>query len=986
MTDMDGTDRFENARVAGDLDDESVARRLESLRALRERIEDLGTRRPAVRLALVTAERRVTAGTWAAGVLDEPVRWFAAIRLLLDEVVEQTAEDGSSEEIACGNLDDARSAVDTAEEHLLHAVARQRAEAAREQRRQEIIEEARRQLSQLGDDPDEVIRSAGLIVEPSAAASASPSAVSVSPPAVPASSPTERSAPGPPAPQAVDDMPVVVTEPASPDVDVEPTAEPEEVTFASTDDPSDPDAGVWPAATADLITAGRDDLAWLTAEAADQPPTRQRVLAFFAAAMRCGLGSLESSLPDVLPEEIPEGRDEVSVLLAACLRFGLDAGYSPVGLPRLVERADIQHAPLRRLVTVAAEAVKHGGRRVPAGEGGYDDLLKCWAEMGARARSLKELLSRANVVFPRASNVLHYLVRDNQHLGRALVDVADLSSAGPSAVTGGDPRLERIKDLVHILGSAANVKALIAGADQVLSSPQQLKEPIQAKARTRLLQLIGEVGDLLAEALAVAAKLRQARRPEELFDMDELRRAGESYEPPPVLRTVGETALHRLALWISQDPGPSTTRTLREVRRDALRLAFEVNRDINGDPAERLRPHHLHGALGGRTVAEAVSGFLDRGNVRAARELLGDEESDAVERRAEALRREHISAIRAADVAIAKLRSLGLDELARDLDGELDEWRTAPIDRYDLVRAPLADISERAADALTGYRETLEDRLAELSASPDDIARVRDLLDRNDEVTAEEFITKVKSGEPLPEAESVLRRGDFDEFFPAVVDHAADAVAKAAPNEHPEQVTLQNIIDRFGGRQPTVGSLREGLSAWKQLYQLYYKRSRERNDRGETRFRDALADVLRMLGLNPISDNNSFKDVTEAPRTRVAAYEVRARPMDGSYVPQLGTQANSRYTVFLMFERSTLPGRLLDLVADRSRSSAYLILYFGLMDVDYRLKLRQHSIPTSGKGSPTPCWPSPCRGCSPRSRWACFGQRSSTSTRPGSTV
>ncbi|MFD0579354.1 DNA repair protein RecN [Dactylosporangium darangshiense] len=389
------------------------------------------------------------------------------------------------------------------------------------------------------------------------------------------------------------------------------------------------------------------------------------------------------------------------------------------------------------------------------------------------------------------------------------------------------------------------------------------------------------------------------------------------------------------------------------MRREALRLVYEVERDAAGDPTLRLRPHHLDGALHGRTVIEAVGGFLDRGNVRAARELLGEEESDAVERRAEALGREHVTAVKAADVSIAKLRSLGLDELARELESELDDWRVAPVDRYDLARAPLAGVTARATEALTAYRAELEGRLAALTAPRDDIERVRRVLDRNDEVTAEEFITKLKSGEALPEAVSVGRRGDFDEFFPAVVEHAAEAAAKAGPHEHPEEAALQSVIDRFGGRQPTVGSLREGLSAWKHLYQLYYTRKRERGEKGEVRFRNALADVLRMLGLNPVSDHSSFQDVTDAPRLRMAAYEVRARPLDGSYVPQLGTQANGRYTVILMFERSTSPGRLLDLVPERGRTSANLILYFGILDVDQRLKLRQHSIPTSGKGSPT---------------------------------
>ncbi|WP_433617061.1 hypothetical protein ACQP2P_16660 [Dactylosporangium sp. CA-139114] len=928
-----------------DLDEPSV-RRLDSLRTLRRRIDELDGRQSAVVLALATAGRRVSAGEPAAGVLDEPTRWFSAVGSLLEDVARLTAT-------GCGSLSSARLALEDAEQELLAAEARRRAEEALAERRRAILEEARRQLIQLGGDPDELIDLAGLTAPlsgPTPPPPAMPPHVTPPSPRLPADTTVPISEPQmEPEPASVTPAPVDAGSEAVEQRAVEPVpGDGEGEAHAHSHDP-----GVWPAVIVDLLNQGREDLAWLTAEADHQSRVRQRVLAFFAAAMRCDAGGLEGTLPDLLPEELPEGMDEAGVLLAACLRFGLDAGYSPVGLPRLVERADIQHPPLRTVVAVAVEAVNHGGRRTSSGEGGYDDLLKRWAALAPQAQATKDLLSRANVVFPRASNVLHYLVRDNERLGRALVDLTQLAAAGPSAVTGDDPRLDGLKDVAYLLANAATVNALITAADQALSSPQQLKQPIQAKARTRLLQFIDEVRGLLVEALAVAAKLRQARRPEELFDTDALRRAAETYVPPPALHTVGETALHRLALWIGQEPGTAGTSTLREVRREALRLVYEIDRDAGGDPTEPLQPHHLDGALHGRTIEEAVGGFLDRGNVRAARDLLAGEESEAVERRAEALGREHVTAVKAADVAIAKLRSLGLDLEARFLDSELDDWRTAPVDRYDLARAPLAEITEQAADALAKYRAELEARLAGLPAPQEELDRVRRVLDRNDEVTAEEFITNLKSGVPLPEEVATGQRSDFDEFFPAVVEHAAEAAAKAGPHEHPQDAALQSVIDRFGGHGPTVGSLREGLSAWKQLYHLYYVRKRERGEKGEMRFRNALADVLRMLGLNPISHNNSFQDVTDAPRTRIAAYEVRARPLDGSYVPQLGTQANGRYTVTLVFERSTTPGRLLDLVPERSRTSANLILYFGIMSVEQRLRLRQHSIPTSGKGSPT---------------------------------
>lgn len=73
------------------------------------------------------------------------------------------------------------------------------------------------------------------------------------------------------------------------------------------DDGSRGAAPAWPGTTMRLLDEGREDLAWLWAEATGQPSTRQRVLAFFAAAMGCDPASLEASLPEVLPQEVPDG-------------------------------------------------------------------------------------------------------------------------------------------------------------------------------------------------------------------------------------------------------------------------------------------------------------------------------------------------------------------------------------------------------------------------------------------------------------------------------------------------------------------------------------------------------------------------------------------------------------------------------------------------------------------------------------------------------
>ncbi|ROT33136.1 hypothetical protein [Micromonospora sp. HM5-17] len=192
-------------------------------------------------------------------------------------------------------------------------------------------------------------------------------------------------------------------------------------------------------------------------------------------------------------------------------------------------------------------------------------------------------------------------------------------------------------------------------------------------------------------------------------------------------------------------------------------------------------------------MPEAVEGHLDRGNVAAARELLGEvdqEQFDALEaqclRATERLAREHVAVVQKAEAAIAKLRSVGLDEAARELHGRLDALRTVPHERYDLRRGALAEVVADAQRELAQYREKLVFRLNRLDPTPADRARIRTLLDRGDEVTAEEFVTLLASGSELPPEEDAQRSDDFDEFFPAVVERAAAAAANAAPGQRPE--------------------------------------------------------------------------------------------------------------------------------------------------------------------------------------------------------
>ena len=683
-----------------------------------------------------------------------------------------------------------------------------------------------------------------------------------------------------------------------------------------------------------LLLAGDDGLAWALARAAGESDLRCRILRFFAAAMGCAVADLEARLSQVVPAEVDLSSlsvDEARVLLAACLRYGLVSGYSPLGLVPLLERADVGPEALRVLIGCAVDAVQRGSRRPTAGDGaGYDELLKRWSDVAGRARALTQALLSRNTKYQRASAILHHLAKDDQILGAALAELAALAERGQSADGRDDPLAERLGALAARLGDRGEVRRVIADADAVVSTGGQRRKPIVAAAKNRLEDSIDEVRQLIDDALTARASLRQAERQSDLSQIDALRRAAATYRDTGPLHTVGAVALHRLALWIRQDPAPVGDHTLESLFRDALRLVYEVRRDRNGAVAVPSVAD-LSGVLAGRTVEEAVLGHLRHGNVAAARALVQELPPEAADRLHEECQRQeqqlveqHRAAVARADAAIAKLRSVGRDETAVSLDAELEKCRSVPVDRFDLARPCLAAITERAEGDLHHYHRQLRARMHELSPEPAVTERLLGLLRAGDEVTVEEFLTLLSAGEPLPEPSADTGENDFTGFFPAVVEAACEPTRQG-----PDDV-IASLAAHLGAAGATPGILAEGVEAWRSL-----RHQRRWNDAA---FRRAVAEVLRMLGLAP-AETNWIQDLTGAPRTGSALLRVRADPVDVSYVPQLGTQANGRYHVALMRERAT-PGRLLALIPEKYRTGANIILYFGVLSVEQRRQLR----------------------------------------------
>jgi hypothetical protein len=332
---------------------------------------------------------------------------------------------------------------------------------------------------------------------------------------------------------------------------------------------------------------------------------------------------------------------------------------------------------------------------------------------------------------------------------------------------------------------------------------------------------------------------------------------------------------------------------------------------------------------------------LQTGNITAARAIVmkADEADqtaldDEIQRGAQEARRRHALALDAVGQIVARLRAVNDDNGARELAAKMDKLRQAPEGRFDLTIGALQDLAEDGTARLRAYRAGLRERARRCDCGEPDQQRILNLIERGDEVLAVEFLTIAEAGHRLPDADE-QHGDDFSAFFPAMVN-----VAVAAARDRADAVTA--VRSAIGSTaKPSNRHLADGLEAWREL-----KRTR-RGAPGD-RLRKLVADVLRMMGLVP-RDQTWLQEISRTQRSGYATFRVRATPVDRSYVPSLGTQANSDYDLTLVWDAVT-PTRLLDFIDEKRRTRANIIVYFNTLDPEQRLQLRRLTSHNGGKG------------------------------------
>jgi hypothetical protein len=702
-----------------------------------------------------------------------------------------------------------------------------------------------------------------------------------------------------------------------------------------------------PPLLANLINEQRYALAVCVAEAAEERQVRQRLLRLLCAAFSCTPTALELQLPELSPAEaeVEQMRaDEFRVLLAAALRVGLVLGYSPVGLPSLIDRADLGSTGCRSVIEAAAEAVKRGYRRdAEATALQHGDLPREWAAFEADARRLGESLAHGKANFQRASRVLHHIVRKDQPVGEALAMIEELSAAGvaAAAVDAHDPKWAVIENLAAELAGADSRARIIAEADQAVSTKPQLRKEIVAGARMKLDASLREVAALVARFLAVRSAIRLSSRPADLETANDLFRAIELQPEDVGVASVGDAALQQLTSWLRSATPAADAASIGDLIRVEVEPLYEIPRDRNGFPVRSPDLAETRELLRGRDHLQVMRGYLEAGNVAAARRIImaaDDLEEtaldDEISQGRQDARDRHRQALEAVDRVAARLRAVYEDDAARELTELTGPLRIAPDDRFDLTIGPLRDLAAKGAAHLRSFRDDLRQRALDLSDNDADRRRILELIQHEDEVLAVEFLTMAEAGRELPVVNE-QHGDDFSSFFPAMVNAALAASGAGGDAVQAVRAAARATSD------PQNRQLAAGLEAWREL------KTMRRGSSSES-FRLLIANVLRMLGLVP-RPQNWMQEISRTQRSGFATFKIRAAPLDRSYVPSLGTQAGQTYDVTLVWDAVT-PMRLMDFIEESRRTQANIILYFNTVAPDQRLMLRRQTRYDGGKG------------------------------------
>lgn len=724
----------------------------------------------------------------------------------------------------------------------------------------------------------------------------------------------------------------------------QPTTGPEQDTAMSLS-ADQPTAGEWPWDEGDppiigqLLLEGREALAYHLATAASEILPRRQLLLFACAAAHCTPAAIELSLLPSDADIKAFDTNESLLLLAAALRAGLRLGYAPLGLQSLLDAADaaLTDPSLRDVLHAAAAAVQRGhGRRQPDSGPSAEEMAARWTELGAKAGEELGKLRQKNLKFQRGSKVLRHLVRDGQPLADALSAAAAVTAQGIAGASS--PEWSQIELTAEELRDQGDRDRLLMAAETAVSTAQQRQRPIDGPVKVQLDELLRESGDLLSRLLTVRRAIMTAGDLKDIAVSNDLERALNQAPNSPAVHSVADAAVANFVQWLRAEDVDPTAGSVQDVLDAALLELHEISRDEHGRPLRAPTAGEIASLLTSREPDLVVSGYLDKGDIAAARDFIaargleGAGYDDKILQATKTAKVNFEQTYAAAEEGAGRLRALYKDDLARDLGERIRQIGETPRnDRFDLALEGLRAITAEAETALSTERETLKERLRALTCDESSKARVLERIEDSDEPLAVYFLSLLETGRALPEVETPTG-DDFSQFVPRIVDVAADAHGAGKDALAAVREALQ------AKSTPSDRLLRDGLVAWQSL---------KTRRRGGDDFKRSLGNVLRMVGLTPRPQDWYRGEVSRTTGAGYATIRVAADPVDRSYVPQFGSQAHGSYDVTLVWDPVT-PSRLMDFIGEGNRSRSNIVIYFGVLSLAERRHLRALTRSTAG--------------------------------------
>jgi hypothetical protein len=694
-----------------------------------------------------------------------------------------------------------------------------------------------------------------------------------------------------------------------------------------------------PPLAAELVAGGRlAEAYWVTA-LSGEPDRRTAALRFAVAAFGArdvGEATTIQAALDLDSQSLQHDNDAATLATVALLRVALVAGWAhpllnqmPLPLTRN-ERWDA----LLDVCVRAAESGHRVDRLMPLGVAPDDNGSVARAELGRRASTLLEDLPRRKNTYERATRVLRRLASTGQPLDTALCGViAWAENDAPEALTA----------VVEQLGQPGSDDAMIEAADAAIRTPKQAREPIVSAALRGLQRSIDEVRAIVREADAVHRGRGAAAVSSEAI-AHQLARAVENAAEATVPAGMTGAAVTLLHAWL-RDPVGSLQPALGlaedgEPSDDVLLSLADLPRDSAGKPdRDDLKVSRVLASMSEPVdLVAAVRTYCERGDLfRAGRvvELADDglwpgasratELREIVDESAKRWAGIHRSELQRTGDLFARIRGQNLldQQSESDFAQRLESLSAVAQGRFDHVMAGLNDLADALRASQDQHINSLRTSLSELSPKRGaDHDRIAALLDEGDAVTAAEFMSFLRAGQPLP-AHTPSVTQDVATFA-QLLAIAKERGLTDAPSTARQWADLASEL-AAEGRELAQSALL-GVEDWDSLA--------EPKQHQGVRMTNAVRTILTTLGLQ---STGKATELGPGARRGFRRFRVQGKPVDGSYVSLLGS-ATTDYTVTLI--AGELRGRsVLDVLGHEDVGRANLVVYLHPLDLAARRAL-----------------------------------------------